>query len=389
MGKIIKLSLDEIISRAGLVLNSEDISFFCDDIPLQKEFMKAVQSNNSKICRDVLTKADEEDTRNNVPNNKRRINRERFMLLMIYNYKKQLEMLDAKIKKIKQKDPNEINEEDTRIINERKIYAQHMKEAVILGKGIEAVFPIPYYDAKANKYDFEVIDSGTVIKGKKVKDKDKRKKIEKIDDELKELGFYGIENVLQAILLTDLYSLLPSQKFGICLREKIIINEFTRQKLIDNGKLFEGGELNETEYIKAYDKFNFEKALPYIKEELKEYIEYIDLDRLLLISFYRLEAGLDRKIMRADSQAGIELLMETIYKNIPKDLSFSYLLEDAVQRDGELRKIEYSASDAKRCLERFTINGKYLSKGEVQKYREDLFSGRISLYDVERNRRYC
>lgn len=390
MGKKIKLSIEEILNRVGLILTSDDISPFCDNSHLQEEFEEAVQDNDYKRGKHILIMADEEDTRNNIANDDRRINKERFILLLIYNYKRQLEVLDEKIEKIKQKGIDKVSEEDFKIINERNTYMKNLQEALSIGKGIEAAFPIPYYDAETKKYGFKVIDSVTEIDGKKVKDdKYKRKKIEKIDEELKELGFYGIENVLQVILLTDFYSLMPSKKFGICLREKIITDGFIRQKLVDSDKLFEVGNINITEYLKAYDKFNFEEALPYIKEDLKEYIEYIDLDRLLLIALYRLEDGLERRLIRADSQTGVELLMETIYKNIPKDLSFSYLLEDPMEEDGYLKEIEYSASDAEECLKRFTINGKYLSKEEIQKYREDLLAGRISLYDVRSNRRYC
>ena len=280
-------------------------------------------------------------------------------------------------------DINEIDNEYLKISLDKEQQTQNLNEALSIGRGTEAVFPLFYYDTKTKKYNLEVIDSRTEIDGKKVRDNSKRRKFEKVDKELKELGFKGMEKVLQAVLLTDLYSLLPSKKFGICLREKILTDEFIRQKLVDNDKLFKSGKVDMKEYLRACEEFNFEDALPYIKSQLKEYIDYIDLDRLFLISLYRLEAGLDTKIISANSQAGIELLMEVIYKNIPRDLSFSYLLENAVQRNGELRKIEYSASDAQKCLKRFALNGKYLSKEEVKEYREGFFKGELSLYDIE------
>lgn len=383
MGKIIKLSLEEILYRTGLILDSEDISFFCEDQHIQEEFTKAVKDNDIKKGRDILVMADEEDIKNEVPNNERRINKERFVLLAIYNYKRNIETLDTKLKRIMQKDINEIDNEYLKISLDKEQQTQNLNEALSIGRGTEAVFPLFYYDTKTKKYNLEVIDSRTEIDGKKVRDNSKRRKFEKVDKELKELGFNGMENVLQAVLLTDLYSLLPSKKFGICLREKILTDEFIRQKLVDNDKLFKSGKVDMKEYLRACEEFNFEDALPYIKSQLKEYIDYIDLDRLFLISLYRLEAGLDTKIISANSQAGIELLMEVIYKNIPRDLSFSYLLEDAVQRNGELRKIEYSASDAQKCLKRFALNGKYLSKEEVKEYREGFFKGELSLYDIE------
>ena len=383
MGKIIKLSLEEILYRTGLILDSEDISFFCEDQHIQEEFTKAVKDNDIKKGRDILVMADEEDIKNEVPNNERRINKERFVLLAIYNYKRNIETLDTKLKRIMQKDINEIDNEYLKISLDKEQQTQNLNEALSIGRGTEAVFPLFYYDIKTKKYNLEVVDSRTEIDGKKVRDNSKRRKFEKVDKELKELGFNGMENVLQAVLLTDLYSLLPSKKFGICLREKILTDEFIRQKLVDNDKLFKSGKVDMKEYLRACEEFNFEDALPYIKSQLKEYIDYIDLDRLFLISLYRLEAGLDTKIISANSQAGIELLMEVIYKNIPRDLSFSYLLEDAVQRNGELRKIEYSASDAQKCLKRFALNGKYLSKEEVKEYREGFFKGELSLYDIE------
>ena len=48
MGKIIKLSLEEILYRTGLILDSEDISFFCEDQHIQEEFTKAVKDNDIK-----------------------------------------------------------------------------------------------------------------------------------------------------------------------------------------------------------------------------------------------------------------------------------------------------------------------------------------------------
>lgn len=383
MRKSIKLSLEEILFRTGLILDSEDISFFCEDQHIQEEFAKAIKEDNLQKGRDVLVMADAEDAKNKVPNDKRRINKERFVLLTVYNYKRNIESLDSKIKKAVQKNINEIDNETIKTSLEKEQQTCNLNEAIRIGKGIEAVFPIFYYDTRTKRYNLKAIDSRTEIDGKKAEDKSKRKKFEKVDTELKELGFKGMENVLQAVLLTDLYSLLPSQKFGICLREKILTDEFIRQQIVDEDKLFKAGQIDMNEYLRACEEFNFEDALPYIKKQLKEYVDYIDLDRLLLISLYRLEAGLDNKIINANSQAGIEILMETIYKNISKDLSFSYLLEDTVQKDGSLKKVEYSASDAQKCLKRFTLNGKYLSKEEINEYRDKFFNGELSLYDIE------
>lgn len=251
MGKIIKLSLEEILYRTGLILDSEDISFFCEDQHIQEEFTKAVKDNDIKKGRDILVMADEEDIKNKVPNNERRINKERFVLLAIYNYKRNIETLDTKLKRIMQKDINEIDNEYLKISLDKEQQTQNLNEALSIGRGTEAVFPLFYYDTKTKKYNLEVIDSRTEIDGKKVRDNSKRRKFEKVDKELKELGFKGMENVLQAVLLTDLYSLLPSKKFGICLREKILTDEFIRQKLVDNDKLFKSGKVDMKEYLRA------------------------------------------------------------------------------------------------------------------------------------------
>jgi hypothetical protein len=386
MGKNINLSIKDIIKRTIPLIYSEDIILFCEDEQTQKEIQKYFEKENSQEILDFLSRIDEEDTKNNIPNNKRRVNKEKFVLLIVNNYKNNIELMKNKLKKLQYQN---INKADNREFKELslsiKIQEQRLKEATNIGKGIETIIPLFHYNNNTKRYDLDIIDSRIEIDNKKIKNNERRKKFKKVDDELRENGFFGIENILQAIFLSDLFNVSPSKEFGLCLREKILTDEFIKQGIVSEDDLYTTEEKDTQKYVDACDKFNFESALPHIKDKIEEYIDYIDIDKLLLIALYRIERGLEGKIINADSETGVELLMNIINKNIPNDLNFDFSMEDTITRDGTFKRIQYSASEIPKCLERFTSNGKYLSKDEVKEYKEKLLNGELTLYDIDKS----
>ena len=380
MGRINKMSLKAIIAETDLMLRPNDIIYISNSekiIDKYIELCKTAVSNGNEIKK-LLIENDEH------------IDKERFILLTVKNYKENIKMLQKYIIDLKEQHSYEKSKESFERITDMYVQLHQQKEnlekAIKLGKGIEAVYSSYYYDEKEKRYRVEVTDSRELIDGKKTNFSKALKKFDQVDLSFKggkSEELLGMEYVLQSILLTDLYNVFPNEDMGNFIRTMILENQVISKGLKTKDQL----ELLKTtqtykEYADLIDSVTFEGLFPYIKETLREYAEYIDMDKLLLISAYRFYEALENGYIKENIHNGVKEILQGILVNIKLNNSqISCELQNKKDDTYELKKITYSVKDIKKCISQFASD-RYISDNEIEEYREKVNSGEVDLIDI-------
>lgn len=195
-----------------------------------------------------------------------------------------------------------------------------------------------------------------------------------------------MEYIIQAILLTDLYCVFPNEQFGNDIRTMILENEALRTKAktreeLESLKMIESQE----EYSEFIDNISFDGLLPYVKSTLREYAQYIDIDKLLLISAFRFNEYLEKEANNQDINLliGIKFILEGILDNI-KGLNEKICCELQIRKGNtyELQDISYSTRDIKKCISQFTSK-RYLTTKEILEYKDKINNQEITLMQIE------
>jgi len=377
MSKLNDMSLKEIIEQIDLLLKENDILFFSTSEAAIKEFQEKFKGRT--IRKDVLEKF--------LIDNEENIDKEKFVLLVALNYVEAIQELESQKASLSQ---NVFQSDDAfvRLANikvKMQGYQEKLANARKIGKDIKKHITAYYYDKDQGRGRIYVLDPKEIIDGKKINRAKSVKRFDKIDKFFMLDGAednLGLEYVIQCMLLSDLRHIFPDENFGENIRTMILENEAvkngtkTRQQLEE---LKKADTLNEYEDV-IYSMYS-QDILPNVKETLREYAQYIDLDKLLLICAYRfnewLEEGTD-----TNNALIMKDILNGILNNIEdKKAKFVGNLEIKKEDDYEIKQVEYGVQDIKKCLGRFGKNG-YIKSKEIEEYREKVFGSEISLLEL-------
>jgi len=163
------------------------------------------------------------------------------------------------------------------------------------------------------------------------------------------------------------------------LENEILKNKLKTRDELEDLKTMESYE----EYIGLIDSVSFDTIVPDIKNTLKEYVQYIDMDKLLLISAYRFYELLHEEDLEKELHEGIKDILEEILNNIKSNnASICCRLQSKKDNSYELQEITYSVNDIKKCISQFA--GKvYLSSEEIEEYREKINNKEINLLQID------
>lgn len=378
MSKIKKMDLEYILDKTDVIMRRNDIIYICEDMNIVKEFISKFKNNETN----------REELKNFLFEHEEYIDKEKFILLMVNNYKENIDLLKEHLDAYK---AEVLNKQDPEAFSKlANIHVQlhqqqeNYENAKKLGSGIEVVFTDYYYDEEQKRYKVNVVDSREVINGRKINTSKATKKFDELDLNFKggnPKEKFGMEFMLQSILLTDLYNVFPSEKFGNEIRTMILENQAlklgtkTREEL-EKLKTIE----NFKEYIKLLDEISFEGLLPDIKSTLREYAEYLDLDQLMIISGYRFYEILEHGNINNEMCLGIKEILNGLLDNIKnKNLQFSFELQNKYTYEAE--QITFGVKDIKKCLSQYTSET-YLNSKQIQENRSKIDSGELSLMDI-------
>lgn len=374
-----KISLREILSKTDVIMRENDIIYICDDMDIVKEFIARFKNGveDTKEVKEFLIEHEES------------IDKEKFILLTVKNYKDNIELLEKKLLKYtNQFSTDNTTENFSRLANlhvQTHQQKENLERALKLCKGIEKVLTYYYYDETEKRYRVGVVDSRKVIDGKKTNLKS-IKRFDEID-----LNFkggnpnekYGLEYVLQSLLLTDLYHVFPDEQFGTQIRTMILENQVIELGIKSKAEL-ESLKVLELydDYVNTTEDLDFDALLPKVKETLREYAEYIDMDKLLITSAYRFCEALEEKSISESALLDVKELLKGIIENIKNKNTFiSCDLQNKLANALELKQVKFDVNEIKKYLSQF-VGNTYLTSKQIEKYREQINSGEIKLIDV-------
>lgn len=380
MSKIIKMSLQEMLSKIDLMLRENDIVYFCNNEAVIREFIEKHAGRKNKIS----------ELKQFCIDNKDYIDKERLVLLVVKNYKDNIEMIKKRIEAIEEDSKNNSFQKFSELQTLKKQYniqSKMLEKVLSLGRGIESFLTFYYYDDIQQRYRVEVVDSRKLIDGKKVSNSKDLNRFNEIDLYFKNGNKdeqLGMEYIIQAILLTDLYNVFPNEQFGNDIRTMILENEVLRtgtktREELQALKTFDTQE----EYSEVIDNVSFDGLLPDVKATLKEYVQYMDIDKLLLISAYRFNEGLENGYIDPKTLMGAKEILQGILANLKSSNAHIFCkLQNKKDNTYEPEEIYYSTSDIKKCINQFT-NKSYLTTKEISEYREKVNNQEITLEQIK------
>ena len=380
MNIISKMSLKETLDKIDLLIRATDITYFCDNIDVIEEFINRYGSKSN----------DQLDVKQFLIDNEEHIDKEKLLLLVAKNCQDSLKEINKRIEILKkfsskEKSSNLINELKTLYLhsqNQRKILSKILK----IGRGMEKIITFYGYDEKEQRNRIEIVDSREIIDGIKISSSKKLKKFDEIDlccKEKDENEKYGIEYILQSIFLTDLYNIFPDEELADDIRTMILENKILQSKLKTKDELRNmKNQEDYQEYEKLIDNLDFKDLLTDIKETLREYVSYLDINKLLLISGYRFKNGLESGKIDTELLIYIKELLEIILSQLEPNSKISCELQMR-QNDGyTFKDIHFSTKDLEKCINQITETG-YISDKKIEEYKEKLINQEINLFQID------
>ena len=126
------------------------------------------------------------------------------------------------------------------------------------------------------------------------------------------------EYLIQILNLTDLMSITRDPVLGNDLKTMILNNNLLKSNKTTAEGLIEARGTGK--YKELVRSINFEDIIPDVKEVLKNYCNYIDFDKLLLICANKYEQVLEKTDIILATQKGIKEILEVILKNYKKNI---------------------------------------------------------------------
>lgn len=377
MSKVSKMTLKDILDQIDLIMRENDIIYFCDDIKVIQEYMQKFRHQSQKI----------EETKQFFMQHSDSIDKEKLILLVAKNYQDNLEIIKQRMNLLKgmlKKEEAEI-QEFSNLYRQTEIQTASLIKVLKLGRGIETILTFYYYDENEKRNKVDVADSREVIDGKRINRAKSLRRFDEVDLYFRSGGNeeLGIEYILQSILLTDLYRVFPTEAFGNDIRTMILENAVIKRGVKTASEL-QALKTLETyeEYAELIDNISFEGLLPDIKEVLREYCTYIDIDKLLLISAYRFQEGLENGYIPLKAQIGAKEILRGILDNLPHNAKLDCELQDKKDGSYEMQPVQYSIQDIQKCIGRFNKT-RYITSQEIEEYRRQVQSQEINLSEME------
>lgn len=380
MSKFDKLSIADILSKTDLIIRETDVFYFSQDEDTINEFLslKKADRQDGKKIKEFFMK------------NEANIDKEKLLLLIIQNYlinlnniknkmdnlKRQVAMPGSEIKLIK---------ELGMLKNQFESQSLKLHSAVKLAKGSTKVLSAYGYDEVKNEFYVEAVTYKELIEDEKSTKSKNKKRFEELENYIKKQNGendLGIEYIIQAILLTDLYEVFADDQLGNYVRTMILENSAVRNGVATAEELIDLKNKNQfNKYSEIVDDVEFQDLLPYVKNALYQYVDYLDFDKLLLVSAYRFEDMLESKSLNPKGNTALKTLMIVIKESI-KDKSKTLACQLQSKTDNyELKDVEYSYKDLKECLSRF-VEGEYLTKKDICTYKEQVMNQEFDLSNI-------
>ena len=313
-----------------------------------------------------------------------KINKQRLLLLIVKNYSDNIQLIDSILKDNTYKSKNNKSETLELIIQKQK-QEKNLNIAKKIGKGMDESFAFYFYNTGTNEYDIKIIDSKELIDGIKTKSSANLKRFKEIDEDFikdDETKTIGLEYFLQSIVISDFNNIFPNEQIGDNMRTLILENQVIKNNIKTRTELETLKNENYDEYENLIEKTQFHNILSDIKNLLRKYIKYVNIDNLLAISAYRFEESLENDLIPYERANDVKIILNKLIRHIKNNTVFHFSLQDRKDNSYDLKDIEYSVSDIKNFINRFTDDS-YIKKSQIEEYKNKIDSEEITLFDLD------
>lgn len=368
MSKISNLRIEQILETLGSIFFYSDITYFTEDKEVLEKYVEIFgNEENYKIS----------EVKKFLIENESKINKEKLVFVMYLNYRNNLKIIDETISKLS-KDIIKNTEKLYKLIKERELEEGYMNEAKKMLKDSDVyIFKNDYIN---NKLYLNLYSSKEETQNRKKSETKNLERMKQIDEELGNED-QGSTYLLQLLVLSDLNYLLPDKKLGIELREYILNNAVLAKGEYSDNQLIDIRSDDYNKYVDIIDGIEPEYYLPEFRKEIIKNIRFIDFDKLLLLIGYRFEEYLETVENPELSPNMINNIIKYVESKIKnKEKIISAELEKRVTY--ESMQVKYTYKDLEKFSRRI-IGDSYVKKSEIEKTKEALKSGKISLNDIE------
>lgn len=398
MGRKINIEIKELLDKIQqLIITQEDCVYIFKTEQVTNDFYRLYklyqQGNyNINLIEEFLI------------DNKDDIDKENLMLILAKNCKYQLIGLEDYIKEELIKKATTENEVKTKMatINaanqQKKMIENTFKYVIQNAKGIDKILTFYRHDNDKKEYILDVADSRELIDKKHVSAVRNLKRFEKIDNSFEEdENNIGIGYILQVLNLSDLKEIFPEQeieidntditleesqadkierdsknkKFGIDIIRLIYDRKILREGILSYEELKKTKQNDLDKYNEIISKMIDDNFTLYIKEVIREYIKYVDIDKLLLIAAYRFNYGLEA-IEDKTQTAGYEEIIKVIQNNIENQkaeilCNLEYVWNEKIV----MAEVEYSVGELNKFASKF-VDNQYITEKEIKENKEKI-----------------
>lgn len=445
MGKKLDVNsrLEDIFEETNCLLTPEQLVNITNDEDIINGFIDLSNKENR----------DAKKLKQFLIDHQNRLNKGKLIVMLVYSYKINIELiqttiipgLEAEIKELEKElfNAGKIDDQILEKLNNKRqelnvykeqleIQTRCMKNAIRIGRNVDEIILSYIKDENTGMSKIEVVDSLEIIDGKK-RSKSNRKRLERIDDEFEkeensnesesgDTKIYrkrGLDYIYLALLMTDFETFFDYKensegridslaKLGDYIRTMILENAVIEEGIVTPDEL----ERMRTEDLEKYSSIIesdsiYQKVVSKIKSAFMEYASYMDIDRMLLISAYRIENLIEQRskdgtianLIDTSTLSGefseedkeriacesLKDILEYIRKQLSKDYlnkKHKFRIEPKIKDgyEGKLGKdgkydIEYSSEDIDRCIDRLAGN-EYTSKETIKEIRREVLSGK-------------
>lgn len=358
-----KMSLAEIYRRMGVYAQNNELSII-------------MNTNDTEFLQKFIDNVGEADNlyqyiQQQIQGDEDKIDKLALIIVTLNNYIKNYNIILTSIRTSRGKTAEEIKSSE-------ELFREFITEAKkILGDIKKTVYILKFVGPE--ECVLEILDSQELVTGKKKEENHKKLQ------ELKAQGL-DLEDVANAIVLTDLGNLICDPELGSLIRYQAFYNTGAAKGLIK--------EQNKTlimpeEHINSLRKnMTYDEMVPNVVKALENSIEYIDVDKLLLCSAYRFIEVLESDVqLKEYEEVEIARRLRIIQNYLKgKNVKIQGIIEaqnfDSEEDEYEFVDISYRAKDLERDMQKYR-GIKYFGKHRVNEIKTKLLSGEIQFRDLE------
>lgn len=358
-----KLSLAEINRRMGFCVQMNEMSVIMNtnDTEFLQRFLENVEGTNDLY----------QYIQSQIKGDEDKIDKLAIIIVTLNNYLKSYNGIISTIR-----NTGDGTLEDIR--SREKLFKEYIDEAKKLLEDIKKRVYILKFPNPKESY-LEILDSQELVTGRK-KEQNRRTL-----EELRKQGL-EMEDIADTIVLTDLGGLICDPELGELIRYQAFYNTGAQKGLIqkENKTL-----ITPEEHIDSLrNDMTYEEMLPYVVQALEDSIEYMDLDKLLLCSAYRLIDLLESNVeLNEHDEEEFARRLKIIQQYLKgKNVKIQGRIEkqnfDSDDEEYEYTSISYKTKDFEKDMQKYR-GTKYFSKKRVNGIKSGLISGEIQFRDLE------